>query len=367
MKAKKHVLILSSWYPTVDKPFLGNFVQRQAELLSIEKKVTVFQLIGSEKEEKSIVQKNDSFQEVTYFYKKHRNRFLNLWRERKILLQGLSELQKIDIIHAHVILPKALLFLWAKKALKVPLIITEHGSYFRKGYDFSFLEKLLIRMVISTTNQLVVVSEALKCDVMRITKKQLITVIPNHIDCELFVPDQHMQSEGIRFLHVSTLAEIKNVNEILEAFEQFYSKNISSTLTIISDEPSVKFLEQIERYQSKESIFFVGPLEWHETVSYYQAADCFILNSDYESFSIVIAESWSCGIPIISPSVGIASHLPSFLGIQSKGTKSIDVLNSMLIFKEKRHTFDPAQISAYSKNFDGYVVLKQLNKLYEKS
>ena len=41
----KHILILSSWYPSEEHPFLGNFVERQAELLGSKYKVTVIKQV----------------------------------------------------------------------------------------------------------------------------------------------------------------------------------------------------------------------------------------------------------------------------------------------------------------------------------
>lgn len=366
MKAKKHILILSSWYPSSEKPFLGNFVQRQAELLSKSHQVTVLQLVGSDTESKNSVQKNDSFNEITLFYKKHTNKILNILRERKALISALRDLQEVDLIHAHVILPKGLLFLWTKKILNVPLVVTEHASYFHKTNKLSSIQRVLLRKVLKATNELIVVSECLKEDVKAITKRKSISVIPNHIDCEVFAPSEVKDHSELKFLHISTLAEIKNVKNILEAFEMFHSEHQNSNLTIVSDENSEAVLRQIENYHSKDSIHFVGPLKWHDTVSCYQTADCFILNSTYETFSIVVAEAWSCGLPVISSSVGIATDLPEFLGIQSSGTSKNDVFEAMIRFSETRKEFNSQKIREHALQFDGSVVLKQLNTVYEK-
>ena len=45
---RKHILILSSWYPNRTAPFLGNFVQQQAKLVAELFQVTVLYTVADE-------------------------------------------------------------------------------------------------------------------------------------------------------------------------------------------------------------------------------------------------------------------------------------------------------------------------------
>ena len=74
---KKGYVLLSSWYPTKNKPYLGNFIQRQAKLLSSKYKVTVLHL-SSEVNLKSIettINEEGNLKEVIIYHPKGRNIF----------------------------------------------------------------------------------------------------------------------------------------------------------------------------------------------------------------------------------------------------------------------------------------------------
>ena len=60
MSKKTHILILSSWYPTPNKPFLGNFVQRQAELLAKNYQVTILNTVAVKEMKNIAIQENKS-------------------------------------------------------------------------------------------------------------------------------------------------------------------------------------------------------------------------------------------------------------------------------------------------------------------
>jgi len=96
---------------------------------------------------------------------------------------------------------------------------------------------------------------------------------------------------------------------------------------------------------------------------FYRASDALILNSDYESFSIVVAEAWACGIPVISTSVGIAAELPNALGIQVETRNPLSLAIGMeRIFNGT--TFDRKVIRQYALHYSNEAVLEAIKKLY---
>ena len=54
----------------------------------------------------------------------------------------------------------------------------------------------------------------------------------------------------------------------------------------------------------QQKVFLVGAKTPAEIVRYFHAAEMFILNSGYEGFSHLILEAMSCGVPVITTSVG---------------------------------------------------------------
>jgi glycosyltransferase involved in cell wall biosynthesis len=128
-------------------------------------------------------------------------------------------------------------------------------------------------------------------------------------------------------------------------------------LTIISDEPFEKWKNYANQNLLSEHISFKGPMNWLELVPFYQKSDAFILFSSYETFSIVLAEAWACGIPTITTSVGIAKDLPSSLGIQIEVNNKTSLSNAMLEIMNGTTVFDSAVIQSHSEQYSGENVL----------
>jgi glycosyltransferase involved in cell wall biosynthesis len=167
-------------------------------------------------------------------------------------------------------------------------------------------------------------------------------------------------------LHVSTLDDrIKNITGILEAFDQFSSKGHSTAqLTIVSDEPFEHWQRLCTYKYPNSTIRFVGPLTEEEIVPYFQSCSAFIMNSHYETFSIVLAEAFSCGKPVISTPVGIAKNLPSEFGLQIEIDNVASLVSAMDKFVLMKDQFDPIAIRANALQYDSAYVGNQLNELY---
>ncbi len=367
MIRRKNILILSSWYPTQEQPFLGNFVEQQVRLIATKHLVTVIALEpldsfdGIEVEDREV----KDYREIRVRFTKGNNVVNRYFNQRKAFKRALNLIDQVDLIHAHVLLPKGYLFLLAKKKFNCPLIVTEHASYFREEQFKRLSQKhqLLLKKIIPSVDQLIAVSEVLRRDMMKALNTAAIQVIANPINSELFARINKEPDGKFKFLHISTLADIKNVVGIIEAFNIAYSTNQSLYLTIVSDEDFTALKEFSLELPCVKNIDFVGPITNNETVAYYQQADCFVLNSYYETFSIVVAEAWSCGKPVIATNVGIAYRMKSELGIQVSNNQP-DLVEAMLEMPTKK--YNPENIRQHAMQFDQVNVLNQINAVYDK-
>ena len=104
-------------------------------------------------------------------------------------------------------------------------------------------------------------------------------------------------------------------------------------------------------------------MNWLELVPFYQKSDAFILFSSYETFSIVLAESWACGIPTITTSVGIGNQLPSSLGFQVDINNPKSLANAMLEIMNETAIFDSSFIRSHAEQFSGENVLSTYDTL----
>jgi glycosyltransferase involved in cell wall biosynthesis len=366
----KHILILSSWYPNKKNPFLGNFVQRQAVLLAKKFQVTVLFIVADseiEDTEWSIAERNN-LKEIVIYHPKGTNFFSRRREQDKAFEAGLKIIRDVDLIHAHVLLPKGYLFVKAKKTYNCPLLVTEHASYYRpeKRKKWTLKERFILNHSKKHIDKLIAVSDFLKIDLANYFQEHTIITLSNPINTNLFVPQTKAESKLKNFLHISTLdKETKNPKGIFDAIILLRDKGyFDFTLTVISDEPTDEWKAFVIDQKIQDLIIFAGPLQPEELVPYYQKCDSFILFSCYETFSIVLAEAWACGIPTISTPVGIGLNLSPELGIQIKinDTLSLAIAMEKIINGQQ---FDSDAIRKKALNYSDEYILDQLSTVYK--
>ena len=371
-KSELHILILSSWYPNKKHPFLGNFVQRHAELLATKYKVTVINTECSDDITELSVEAftPTSFEEIRVFHPRGKSLMERRKLQEKSLEAGLHKIKSVDLIIGHVILPKGLQFVQAKKHFNCPLIHVEHGSYFRAKIrcDRSWVQKLIIRKTRRHIDEVVAVSAFLRKDMRSEFPRQAISVIGNHIDTDMYNYTPKKKEGVVRFLHVSTMDEkTKNPEGILCAFKALKEQNTDFQLTIICDEDVTQWKHLSTHFGLAEHVQFIGPLEWPELVPYYHEADAFVLFSEYESFSIVLAEAWATGTPTLTTPVGIAHDMSDDLGIQlEKGDRKKLAATLLDFIQHKRNHFDGKKIAEHGMQYSGERILEKWSNLIEK-
>jgi glycosyltransferase involved in cell wall biosynthesis len=369
-KQKKHILILSSWYPNRDQPFLGNFVQNQAVLLSSIYNVSVVYVHADKNCDAVEVEmvKHEFLKEIRVYYPKKSNPVSSYFMAIRALKKGLALLDEVDLIHGHVMLPKGFLFLKTKAILRKPLIITEHSSVFLQNSNaIGLRSRVILQRIQKKADGLIAVSEVLKGALLRFFPNERIQTIGNSVKTDLFRLKPTIQSDTFTFLHVSTLDRMnKNPLGILSAVEILLKNGHTNfCLRIVSDESYIEIETIVKQKGLEKQIEFYGPCSSEELVEHYHKSHAFIMFSNHETFSIVIGEAWSCGLPVISTPVGIAAHLTSELGIQVNVNDSLSLAQAMeRIIKGEQ--FDPIAIRNHALQFSEEQILEKIKNVYSK-
>ncbi len=366
----KNILILSSWYPTDAQPFLGNFIERQAQLLSRSHSVTVVVANVNTKLKKLKLTQNDSkgFTEIKVEHPAAKSLLGKRQMQKKALLKAFAQIPRPDLIIGNVLLPKGWHFVLARKYFKVPLFYVEHGSYFRKipRKKWSWKNKYILRSVRKSADEIIAVSGFLKKDMTTLFPKREIRIIGNHVDEKLFTFQPKAKSYGTRFLHISTLDKsTKNPKGIIEAFRLLSGKDRDATLTIVSDEDYSEWQQLVSKYGMAGSVHFSGPLNWEEVPVFYHQADAFVLFSEYESFSIVLAEALSTGTPLITTKVGLAADLPDRLALFVRPDDVLGLAGAMQQMSSGK-SFDQEELVEFGKQFHSDPILAKWNELIQK-
>lgn len=363
-----HILHISSWYPSEKEPFSGNFVKRHIELISENHRCTVLNFV-SENGNKIRIQEeiiNENLIEITIFYPKKNNKLLQLFHLRKAFKKVAKTIENIDLIHGHVILEKGILFLWAKNYFQKKLIISEHASYFfRENYQkLSINQKFFIVKNIKTANTITCVSDVLKEEINYLFPRKKIEVIPNVIDRDLFQIKEQNANEKIQFLHISTLEKVKNVDKIILAFEKLALVFRNFELKIIAEKQNETIKNQTKNSFISDKISLVGPFDSRKIAAELQKTSALVHFSSYETFSCVIAEAWSCGIPVISSPVGIAKNMSPENGILVPNLDENSLADALLEFCTEKKKYSNDLIRKSTEQYSKEEVARAFDNLY---
>jgi glycosyltransferase involved in cell wall biosynthesis len=142
-------------------------------------------------------------------------------------------------------------------------------------------------------------------------ESEKITVIPNGIDLVHFdsmTPDPELRkSLGITpddfiIICVANLHINKGHRYLLEAFESFFPDHPHTTLLLVGDGIERKNLEkQINRYQSKNNILFLGKRS--DVPQLLKVSHLFVLPTLFEGQSNAILEAMASKLPIITTDI----------------------------------------------------------------
>jgi len=222
-----------------------------------------------------------------------------------------ARFEKLDLIHAHYAVPHATSAYLAREILKndLKIVTTLHGTDITLvGLEPSFLP--VMKFSIEQSDGVTAASRFLKEKTLTnygINKD--IHVIPNFVDtqkykrmecedvCERFAPS----GEKI-LVHVSNFRTLKRVPDVIRIFNEV-RKKVRSKLILIGDGPDRSNSEALVRELGiSEYVRFLG--KQSELVPILSSADLFLMPSQSESFGLSALEAMSCGVPLISSSVG---------------------------------------------------------------
>jgi L-malate glycosyltransferase len=369
---RRHILIMSSWFPNRLDAFVGNFVQRFAQLLSAQYQVSVIHTLGDPrcKHIEEEVDESDGVHTVRIYHPVSQNKLYHWYWQRKALSRGMDAVEYADLIFAHVILPRGLQFIRAKRHYHCPLIVMEHASYYREEVrnHFTQLQRTIIKRTSLHISELLACSEFLQKDMKSIFPTTKSTVLPNFVDTKLFYPAEDRGTSRNRFLHVSTLDEsVKDPETLLLGVTQAISNGyLQLQLTIVSDQPYGKWQQLSVSLGIEDHVTFMGPLSWEEIAHQMRQHDAFVLTSSYETFSIVLAEAWLSGLPTITTPVGIGKDLDPQFGVQIPVGETIAVAQAVQDFMDGKITFDSTAIREKGLEYREENVIAQLETIFER-
>ncbi len=224
-------------------------------------------------------------------------------------LLGIVRKYKIDLIHAHYVMPPGLIAVICSMISGTKTAITIHGS------DIFVLArkpvlKSMIKFILKRSDYVFVVSDSLKEGVMKLGIEGIenkLSVTYNAVDVERFRPDQKSTfKEELKIdpqkpviLFVGNLVWQKGVEYLIRA-KEFLSEE--AEIVIVGNGPLFEELKGIVEFEKMKGIKFTGARSDIENIM--PAADVFVLPSLSEGRPTVLLEAMASGKPVVATNVG---------------------------------------------------------------
>jgi len=290
------------------------------------------------------------------------------------------EFEDLDLMHVHYAIPHAVSAYLAQQVLRksnkdLKFITTLHGTDITLvGLEPSFMP--LVKFSIEESNGVTAVSRFLKEKTLtNYNIEKEIEVIYNFIDIDKYnIEDseafrKHIAPNGEKvLLHTSNFRLVKRVADTIRVLEKV-KKEVPTKLVLIGDGPDRYECERLARdLDLQKDVIFLGKQDG--LVKILNAGDVFLMPSQSESFGLSALEAMSCGVPVVSTSVGglpelnihnETGYIAEIGDIDRMAKYAIELLTN-----EKRYnSFSKNSRDRAVKNFDKNLIVPKYVKYYE--
>lgn len=302
-----HILFITKWYPSAEDPQMAIFVKRHAEAVSRFAKVTVLHVHSAPVEVDELdIEQSDGITTIRAAWPKTRHpifklkRMLNSGRKAANWLE--QNQSPVDLIHCHMLARTA----WLAQQLfpSVPYIVTEHWTGYVNGKyeELTSLRRWMYKRLAKNAAAMTVVSNQLRKALMKKGFRKDISVIPNVVEVPLLEPEKN---DIIQLLIVADFHEKnKNLTGVFRAVARL-RKQYMFHLTVIGDGHDAEYLHKLAgELEIIETVNFAGRQPQEVVYQTMAKSDLLLVNSRFETFSMVTLEALMLGVPVIATRCG---------------------------------------------------------------
>ncbi len=332
------LFIIPSWCPNAENPLLGSFFIEQANTLAklrpdwkialccadlqgsyvpkrakswlgFSKRFFSHATMSVEKKISGLLYYK-TFRPYAFFSRRCHDRQLNAMLQmlKPALEDFISRHGKPDLLHAQASFPAGAAAVRLGAALDIPVAITEHMGPFPWPSHYTSDGRVIPQIIEAFAGSALVsaVSSSLAKQIkdLALPNSSNICVIPNFVDESIFRPTlaKPTQNSQLSFISVGWPSTEKGTRILLEAFAKL---DVPATLSIVGDSPNIyNFMKKATELRIQNKIIWHGNVPRDVMPSLYQAADIFVLPSQYETFGISYLEAIACGKPVIATRCG---------------------------------------------------------------
>lgn len=392
---KKKILIIPSWYPTLDNKALGSFYREQALLLGeyfdfyviaisprktnffkffyyyLARKFFYYQIPQPPSGFGIIYWQIDTPAFLSYFipivrrWEKYNYKIMCRYSYLS-LTNKMGELNwNPDIIHAQSTVNGGIFAHYLSDKFKVPYLITEHQVFLMQFYNN--YEQDMMRFAINNAKCFMVVSEHQKRQILMNGIACNPVVLGNMVDDGLFTINK-AEKDVFNILVVTYPHYIKDNDTLFNAIKSLVSGQVSDFKVLIvggdvnnpdlidHENPLYKLAES---HGVSEYVEILNQVDRDKMPEIYNKCDVLVSTSIAETFGIACCEALMCGVPVIATANGgIDEMLTKQNGIKVPIGDYGAVVRAILQIKNKDVAFNPEEIRNSVINKFGTTVFK---------
>ncbi|MFZ6052860.1 glycosyltransferase [Halocola ammonii] len=371
-QGRLHILFITKWYPSQEDPQLAIFVKRHAEAVAQFARVTVLHVTSSNaKTDEVDFQKEGDLTTVRAHWPQTNHPLFKLKRmfsaARKARKRMDEELPNVDLIHCHMLARTA----WLAQQLypQLPFVVTEHWTGYVNGnfQKLNPLRKIAYRKLAKKASALTVVSGQLKKAMIQNKFRRDIEIVPNVVE----VPSREKKKNDR--IHILTVADFheknKNISGILRAINSI-REHYQFHWTIVGDGVDRETITSLAKdLNITDRVSFPGRLPQEEVHREISTADLLVVNSRFETFSMVTLEALLMGVPVIATrSGGPENFVNETNGFLIDPDDQAALENSLKKFLENPEKFEAEKVklsveNRFSKDAVGSAFLNLYNRI----
>jgi len=223
---------------------------------------------------------------------------------------------RLDLIHAHTILPDGFAAVLLGKEFHLPTVCTLHGSDIKLYPKRSRATHRATTWALRHVDRLIAVSADLRKESQAMSGRADVAVVPNGADEQVFVPIPRLQARTQLGLpphqkivsFIGYLRPEKSLTTLLEAFSRL--ANMDCLLYFVGDGPSKsELMARAAMLGILERCRFVGHQAHSDVPLWLSAADCLALSSLSEGLPTILPEAMLCHVPIVTTPAGGISEI----------------------------------------------------------
>jgi glycosyltransferase involved in cell wall biosynthesis len=250
--------------------------------------------------------------------------FLSVWPA----VRRVRRTADFDLIDAHFAFPEgfaaALLSLWYRR----PFTVTMRGTEILIARHA--LRRLAIAWVLRRADRVIAVAEPLARFAVSLgVPPARVVVVENGVDADTFRPSAQTAARqglgltlgGPVIVSVGHLSPRKGFQRVVRVMPKLLQTHATARFVIVggpggepNNRPALEAL--VRAIGLEEHVVFAGPQPPARVAQWLNAADVFVLASDYEGCPNVVLEALACGKPVVATRVGHVDRMvPDYAGI----------------------------------------------------